>query len=270
MLQKDKIIVNGEATNFEDCGLLATRILYENYIYQQIHTLDHKALNVSEHLEILNVASQKIYGTKVDLSAEEISGNIEELLRMNRYSRDSNQVTIKLFQSDITGDAHTQSYLLEVTEQLLYSGYKVWHTRPTLDIFQCEYPYMGCTTAVSQLSARYSHEYAQRKGMDIAVIEKNNGTLTNVSDEPLFLLFTNELVTSPLSEGANDSVMRRLAVRAAASEGIKITEYPLRREMLKACDEAFTFSTQGIISVGGYQKTRYYNLMANRLITHFL
>lgn len=265
----ENIILNGELSTLQECGAKINSMLSSNYVYQHIHTFEHKALNLSEHISLIDTALSHIRNRESGFSEGQTQEFIYDLLRSNRYPKQSNKVTIRVFTNSTGDESHSLSYIIQVTEQLLYARYNVWHTRPILEIYSCEYPYMGYTTAISQLSARYGRDFASRNTAEIAVIQRHNGILTNIDDEPLFLVFGNEIVTSPLHEGANDSVMRRLTFRAAEAEGIKISEHPLERAMLNSCDEAFTLSTQGIISIGGYKKARYYNLMANRLTSRF-
>ena len=127
----------------------------------------------------------------------------------------------------------------------------------TLAIFPCEYLYMGYPTTVSQQIAGYGLSVAERAGCEAAVVENFDGVLTNVGDEPLFVVFGREVLTSPLACGATDSVMRRLIFGACRKEGVP---------MLGHCDEAFTASVQGLVSIDGYAGKRYFNLMAGRLI----
>ncbi|MFR4025872.1 MAG: hypothetical protein ACLTZY_09410 [Alistipes indistinctus] len=89
----------------------------------------------------------------------------------------------------------------------------------TLSIFPCEYLYMGYPTTVSQQIAGYGLSVAERAGCEAAVVENFDGVLTNVGDEPLFVVFGREVLTSPLACGATDSVMRRLIFGACRKRG---------------------------------------------------
>lgn len=161
------------------------------------------------------------------------------------------------------------AYLIECREQLYYKGYTVWHKRPVLAVFPCEYLFMGYPTAISRHVANYSREAARQMGADVAVVENRDGTLTNVEDEPLFLAFGKEVFTSPLQEGATDSVMRRKMIETCLAEGISLSEYPLTRSMLDRCDEAFYPTVQGLTVIHSYSDRLYYNFTAPRLIRHF-
>ena len=79
-------------------------------------------------------------------------------------------------------------------------------------------------------------------------------------------VYKRQVLTSPLACGATDSVMRRLIFGACRKEDVPMREEPLTRAMLGHCDEAFTASVQGLVSIDGYAGKRYFNLMAGRLI----
>jgi branched-subunit amino acid aminotransferase/4-amino-4-deoxychorismate lyase len=81
----------------------------------------------------------------------------------------------------------------------------------------------------------------------------------------LFLVSAGEVFTTPLAAGATDSVMRRLVLAVCRAEKIAVCECPLTRGMLTHCEEAFTVSVQGIVSLLGYGDYRYFNLMAVKL-----
>ena len=73
------------------------------------------------------------------------------------------------------------------------------------------------------------------------------------------------MATTPLASGATDSVLRRLILATCELEEIPCMEIPIKKEMLLQCDEAFTASTQGIISLMGYKTHRYFNLVTRKV-----
>ena len=157
------------------------------------------------------------------------------------------------------------SWLLETAAPLYYPRYVLWHKRPLLDVFPCDCAWPGYPTSVSLLSAAFGRDAAARAGAELAVLENRDGTLTHVDDEPLFLVSAGEVFTTPLAAGATDSVMRRLVLAVCRAEKIAVCECPLTRGMLTHCEEAFTVSVQGIVSLLGYGDYRYFNLMAVKL-----
>lgn len=232
------------------------------YFYQRMTTLSHRILHPQTHLEILNRAMEAAYGSRLELSPETLQQQTEQLLFTNHYPRQGNCVTLRVFPM---GKEHTPDYLLNCSGQLYYPSYTVWHKRLMLTVMPCEYLLMGYPTGISRQIAQYSRTVAEQSGCERAVLENMNGVLTLVEDEPLFLVHNQHVFTSPIEEGVTDSVMRRLIRQACQQGKIEFHEIPLTREMLTACDEAFSASPQGLISFEGYEQARYYNLTAGRL-----
>lgn len=164
-----------------------------------------------------------------------------------------------------SGRRGAPAVLLECRSQLIYPRYTLWHKRMTAVVIPCEYIFMGHQTAVSRITSSYADSYAARNGADTAIVENCTSVLTNAGDEPLFMVKGREILTSPREEGAVESVMRRLVLRAAEKEGIDVREEPLRKEWLEQCDELFFPTVQGITSIRGFGSRSYYNLVAGRI-----
>lgn len=261
-MSMDRICHNGTICQPQESGLSPAMLCEAPYLYQRMHTRAHRLLHPQTHLDILTQALEAAYGLRLTLSAEALQEQTAELLAANRYPKQGNCVTLRVYPA--AGNKQPD-YILECTGQLYYPQYTVWHKRLMLAVMPCEYLLMGYPTAVSRQVARYSRTVAERSGCERAVIENVDGVLTNVEDEPLLLVHEQQVFTSPLPEGATDSVMRRLILQACLREKVECHETPLTRDMLSACDEAFTASPQGLISFEGYEQARYFNLMAGRL-----
>ncbi len=263
----DFICYNGELVPPDTVGVRPVTLASLPALFQLIHTTGHCALHPDMHLEVVSQAFAALYPdwTCPAPDADTLQRCIGALLAKNRSPEQGNSVRLLLLPQGLDGKP-TPGWMLDATTPLYYAGYTLWHKRLMLSVFPCEYLYMGYPTTVSQQIAGYGVTVAERDGCDVAVVENFDGVLTNVGDEPLFALFGREVLTSPLSCGATDSVMRRLIFEACHREEVPIREEPLTRAMLGACDEVFTASVQGLISINGYASRRYFNLMANRLI----
>ncbi len=258
----DSLCYNGTVCGASDNGPDFASLGERPYFYQRMTTCAHRLLHPQTHLEILNQLLETTYGQTLSLSSETLQQQTQQLLAANHYPKQGNCVTLRVYPSE----THlSPEYLLVCSGQLYYPSYTVWHKRLMLTVMPCEYWFMGYPTGVSRQIARYSRTVAEQTGCERAVIENMNGVLTLVEDEPLFLVHNRQVFTSPIEEGATDSVMRRLVKAACHEENVDFQEIPLTREMLLACDEAFSASPQGLISFEGYEQARYYNLMANRL-----
>lgn len=255
----DKILLGGDIQRQVPAGL--TELMGRNYIYQILHARLYVPLHIDEHLEIADNVMRNIYGCGTGATIKAITENVAEVIRANRYPRQANAVIMRVF----PGDRNKPDILLECLPQLYYPRYTLWHKRITAVILPCEYIFMGYPTAVSYATSSFARTYAISNGAEEAIIENCNSVLANINDEPLFLVKGKNILTSPLEEGAADSVMRRMVFRAAEKEGINVIAEPLTRQMLEACDEAFFPTVQGITSLRGFGGRSYFYITAGRI-----
>lgn len=255
----DKVFLNGKLYGHVPDEL--PEMLGYDYVYQILHTRRHVPLHISEHIEIADTVMRNIYGYGIGITAGEISDQASVLLRANRYPDSAAAVMMRVFPNS----KGAPGILLECQSQLLYPRYALWHKRITATVFPCEYIFMGYQTAVSYITSSYVDGYAARNGADAAIIENSSSVLTNIGDEPLFVVKGKDILTSPVEEGAVDSVMRRLVLRAAEKEGMNVVLTPLHKEWLEECDEAFFPTVQGITSIKGFGSRSFYYLAAGKI-----
>ena len=261
----DTVCYNGAFVVPGERGFAPERLLSTNYVYQRMHAFDRRILFPDAHLEILGRAVERVCGVPFVLPESTLRQAVGALLDANRYPHGSSRITLRVFPHGLESDAEEPSWLLETAAPLYYPRYVLWHKRPLLDVFPCDCAWPGYPTSVSLLSAAFGRDAAARAGAELAVLENRDGTLTHVDDEPLFLVSAGVMFTTPLAAGATDSVMRRLVLAVCRAEKIAVCECPLTRGMLTHCEEAFTVSVQGIVSLLGYGDYRYFNLMAVKL-----
>jgi len=261
----DKVVYNGTLAEGWPPDTAPDRLLSAPYLYQRILTFGRKPLHARTHMAILADALRDLHGIEWSLSAERLQREVAELLTANRFPARSNGVTLRVFPTGIADDGTGPDYLLEATGPLFYPPYTLWHKRLLIDVFRCDLPFASYPTALSLLAARWSREQAERNGADAAVLETGEGILTHIDGEPLFAVFGRQIMTTPTSCGVPDTVMRRAILAAARAERLTIAEYPLTRGLLERCDEAFTASVQGIVSILGYRSRRYFNTTAVKL-----
>ena len=195
-----RICYNGELTTPDTAGIRPEALTSMPALYQIIHTTAHRALHPEMHLEIVRQAFAAVYPDRPCPApdTETLQACIGELLSENRCPRLGNSLRLLLCPQGLDGEP-SPCWMLDTTTPLYYSGYTLWHKRLTLSIFPCEYLYMGYPTTVSQQIAGYGLSVAERAGCEAAVVENFDGVLTNVGDEPLFVVFGREVLTSPLA-----------------------------------------------------------------------
>ncbi len=261
----DKVVYNGTLAEGWPPDTAPDRLLSAPYFYQRIHTFGHKPLHVRTHLKILADALRDVHGIEWRISAERLERETAELLSTNRFPMRSNSVMLRVFPTGIADEGTGPDYLLEATGQLFYPHYTLWHKRLMIDVFRCDIPFACYPTAMSLLAARWGRRQTEDRGADAAVLETGEGVLTQIDGEPLFAVFGRQVMVTPTAYGAPDTVLRRLILAACRAERLTISEYPLTRHLLGRCDEAFTASVQGIVSILGYRTRRYFNTTAVKL-----
>ena len=259
----DKICVNGTLVEPANVGQSIDALLSGNFIYQKIHTLGHKVLYRDLHIEIADASYTALYGRDAALSQEMLDRDIALLLRENRYPTGSNLVVLYLLPPKDEGEPPIR--LLSCEEQMLYKGYVLWHKSFDTLITPYEYPFPLHSTAVSLACHTYAQRYARRKGMDAAVTENYSGILTGMGEHPLFALRGNEVCTTAIDSGAADSVERRIGIAACEAAGLLVLEQPIEKAQVKAFDEMFAVTPQGIISLRSCAGRTFPNTMARNI-----
>lgn len=281
-MQGDKIGYNSLITTFEESDIEWGLLLRNSYVYQNIHTQQGEPLMVEEHLEILTRNFKSVYGTDLQLEAESIRQQIRTLLRNNHYpAHGACHTTLLATPHPLSEHSFGPDYVIQVNEQLLYPHYTLWHTQPCLALTQVDLPFPGIATSASLAIGLLGREIAFHQAAQLTVIQTRTGMLTNVLDEPLFIYIQKTLLTTPLEEGATDTIMRRLVIRAAKKMGIPVRESPIHYTLMAEAEEVFVGSVQGLISFGSIGqithvdgsvetdtagKLRYFNTVAKRLV----
>ena len=242
-MKGDLICVNGEVTREESLGVDA--LLGCNFVYQKIHTLEHRPLHVDLHLRLIETSYRTLYGSKSGLARPILEEEIARLLDTNRYPTGSNLVILYLFPN---AEGMPQR-LLSCQKQLLYKGYTLWHKNLKATIVPYEYPYPAHQTAVSLTANNYAQRYALRQGFDAALTENYAGILTGMGEYPLFEVHGREILTTPLENGVADSVERRLGIWACRHAGWALAEQPIESRQIGTFDELFAVVPQGVVSI---------------------
>ena len=238
------------------------RFFTSNYIYQPIHTLEHRPLHLGAHLEIAGRSYRELYGSDPTLEEEEVRNEIEKMLEEKRYPRISNLVTLYLFPPAKPWEAPVR--LITCVESMLYKGYVLWHTRPQAVIRAYDYPDGGHPTALARISHRHVSYRARCEGFEVAV-RSSGGLLMDAEGWPLFAVRDGRVFITPLSAGATDSVPRRIGYRLCELAGVECTGQDIAEVELSHYEELFYLTPQGIVSLLSCGKHLLYNLVTLRL-----
>lgn len=244
-MKGDLISINGKLRRPEEVPISFDRLMASNFVYQRMHAIGQRVLQAPAHAALAQTAYRSLYGAGSGITENSLREETAALLAANRYMQGSVSVMLYLF-PDENGKPLR---ILSCEKQLLYKGYALWHRGEKAVILPYEYPFPHFKTALSLAAGTYAAQYAQAKGAGIALAENHAGILYGAGDEPLFAVIGNNVLTTPVGQGACDSVERRLALAACVEAGKRMVEAPLTKELLDEYQELFIATTGGITSV---------------------
>ncbi len=240
------MILNGE--------LVAERPHPSAYIYQNIHTLNHKAYFVAQHLDYLNRSAKELFGTTLPLSARQLEVQISQLLSANRLTRNA---TIKVeLALDVSGD-----YTLRCDEPTIYAGYVMRSLRPTAVCVPANMPLSPHSTSATIATRLFADAIARTKGYHIAIIAERDGGIAMEPCSPLFII---KGYTMHTAEGCR-SVEVELAERAATLSGLQVEHHRLMIADLADADEVIMVDWQGVSAISEFAKRPYMDILAHNI-----
>ena len=246
--------------NFGD-GLFETIRVYDGKsIYLEAH------LNrISRGLEILKIKQNYSF----NLNA--LKRYINELL-IYKNIKDGGKVKIYVFRSGqgtYKPESNQMSFLIEAVD-IDHNKYELNKKGFLVDIYR-EY-----SKTVNQLSFFKTSNsllyvlaavYAEEKKLDDVFIINNDNEIIESSNSNVFFLKDDMLITPKTNSGCIQGVMRTEVIKAANDLGIKVLESTVYKEDLEKSREIFlTNVISGVRWVGGYKKTRFYNLISKKIV----
>jgi branched-chain amino acid aminotransferase len=88
--------------------------------------------------------------------------------------------------------------------------------------------------------------WVKEQSVDDAILLNHNGRMAECTSSNIFLVFDNNIITPPLSEGGLNGVMRRHLLNILPQQGYTIKEQPIELTDLEKADEIFTTNALGI------------------------
>lgn len=88
--------------------------------------------------------------------------------------------------------------------------------------------------------------WAKEQGVDDAILLNHHGRIAECTSSNIFLVFDNEIITPPLSEGGLDGVMRRHLINTLPKQGYTVKEQAIELTDLEKANEIFTTNALGI------------------------
>ncbi|WP_026898675.1 aminotransferase class IV [Daejeonella oryzae] len=193
-----------------------------------------------------------------------INEKVEELIRRNKIGPNA-RVRFTVFRNAdgfYNPTANKMGYTLEVSK-LPEPAYAANSKGLIIDVFD-EVP--KPVNILSNLKTNNSLVYVlagvfkNQHQLDEVLILNQNGFLCESMSSNVFVVYEKHLYTPSLSEGCIAGVMRKVVMRLAKENNLKITEAQINPEILNQAEEVFlTNASSGIQWVMGYNKKRYFN-----------
>lgn len=236
--------------------LLAESFSDTPYVFQNIHTLHHKARYTAEHLTLLNHSSQELFGEqlKQNITKQQIEHQIEALLSANRLTRNASiLVEIRL---DAIGNYELRSH-----EPSLYSGYVLRSLQPDAVCLPLDMPLPQHPTSAAVATRLMADAIARKCGFHTAIIAERDGGLAIEPHQPLFII---KEYTMTAQEGCR-SIEEALATTAARAAGVKIERKRIMVSDLKDADEIIYVNWQGVTAIAHLNNKPYMSIMAEKI-----
>lgn len=88
--------------------------------------------------------------------------------------------------------------------------------------------------------------WAKEQAIDDAILLNHYGRVAECTSSNIFLVFDNEIITPPLSEGGLNGVMRRHLLNTLPQQGYTVKEQPIELDTFEKASELFTTNALGI------------------------
>lgn len=259
-MKGDSVIVDGAAVPPEQALADPAAALATNYVYSRIHVCGGRPLNPDDVLGPAAESMRELYGMALPLDAARLAGDAHTLIRDNRYPlAGSYELTLFLFPQN------APAYMLAVRQQMIYTGYTIWHTPQRAITIRYETPLPRHLTGASLLTSEYALRYAAIQGADVPLIENFDGILTGAGEYPLFAAKEGSILASPLTSGVADCAERRVCIGACRKAGYTLTEEPVFTDRLEEYDELFYFAPQGIYPIRSCGRRTFPDIVARRI-----
>lgn len=244
---EEYIIYNGELQLWQHAP--------KTYVFQDIHTLDHKPRHIAQHLRIIDYAADKLFGLHCHISIKELEQLITKLLVTNHITHNTSAcVRLELYAS---GD-----YSLRVKEVSIYKGYVMRSLRYETT-FICSYAPLGKYPTSAMVATRdLMQQIAQARELHYLIMTSPDGQIVIDGSEPLMVIKNRRLYIPKLT---TPSVEQQILERAALRLGLKTEHTVLSVEHIKDADEVFALNWQGITSMAHINQHPYMAILTEQL-----
>ncbi len=208
----------------------------EPYVYQTLHTLGHRALHTSEHLRLVNLYGEELFGRSVRLIPIRLQRLVSTLLDALRYPVSvSCFVELRLYASGLT--------CLLAGERGLAAGYLFRPVYPDAVTVPFYAPRIPCSATREAIRTATWTAHAQKTDAWVGI--GPDGQVACCDGCLLFGVEGRTLLT-PRVEDSVDYTVARHAIRSA---GYRLRVGELTPEHLERLDEIFYIDHRGITAL---------------------
>lgn len=226
------------------------------FVYQNIHTLGHKARFVEQHIEYVKRAAEECFGADAvpAISAIRLRKEIADLLAINKVSPNaSTKVELRV---DTEGD-----YSLHCGDATIYAGYSLRSIRPAAICVHSNMPMNNYPTSASIATRQMCDAVARSRGYRVAVIAESDGGVAIEPAMPVFIVKEYDVFTP----AGCASVEFSLAERAIRQAGYRLTQRRVLTADINDADEIFWVDWQGVTSALQIGQRPCMDIIANRV-----
>ena len=266
------VFYNGEFRNSTE-GIVPVNnrgFHYADGFFESIRVINGKVCFFDNHFSRIEESCKAYFMNCETLNKEKMLSEVEKTLKKNKISKGGR---LRITFSRVSGgfyspDSHDLEYFIEAYP-LDNNEFKLNEEGKTVDIYpdiKKEITPLSLFKNINSSLYVLASIFAQRKQLDVALIQNSNGTIIEASDANIFIVSNRVLYTPSLSDGCVGGTMRMNVINIALENGLKVYETTLNPQYLLSADEVFlTNAIQGIVWVSSYRSKRYFNNMAKEL-----
>lgn len=230
----------------------------EVYLYQTLHTLDGRTCALADHLALLDMWSQRLFGRPFRPAAGSLARLIAQTAeRMGPDGCDRSKFVRLVLPAE-------GPWRLEADEVSLYRGFELRSVTPAAATLEYDLPLGEAPTSAREAVAAFAAHQARRKGASAAVRCTARGIALTADDAPLLAVRGRTVCGE-----AAANVFFDLTVKAVRAAGLEFEQRPLRRDELPHCDELFFTDHRGLTALSHCDGVPYMTMLTERVARAF-
>lgn len=244
---------------------------YGDGIFETMRVVAGKILFADDHANRLHTGCEVL---NLGLPAKNFRAFLEKqtALWISSGGSPNARIRISVFRNEggyYRPKTNEASWLVEGT-QMSNEPYTINEQPYELDVLHGQFKGTGILSNLKSLNCLlyvYGAMEAERNQLNDVIIQNQQKELLESVSSSLLIYSGNQVITSPLSSGAIDSIMRRNVMRIAAQSGLTVVESPLFVNDLLNAKEIWLCNTiRGIQPVTRFRNKHYSNAQATRVM----